>query len=128
MGWRKKKLLEDVDIAPYWQFLAIVDKDVQPIEIAFNMMIRLYTDPVWRNWFPPFNSNCRSMVRSLSDIYLKEKLNLSPSQIKKGFPTLEEVKENNNEYLKYDWFMEKLEKLENMTGGDLSKLDDLALE
>jgi SPP1 gp7 family putative phage head morphogenesis protein len=92
MSGKYKQMQEDVDIAPYWQYIAVVDKNTRPEHLALNGIIRRYDDPFWEKWYPPNGFRCRCTVRSLSSEYVKKVLGIDPSQFnaKQNTPTAEE--------------------------------------
>ncbi|MBN2544575.1 MAG: DUF935 family protein [Spirochaetes bacterium] len=78
MAGKYKEMTENIDIAPYWQYVAVVDKNTRPEHLALNGTIRRHDDPFWEKWFPPNGFGCRCTVRSLSADYLKNTLKLNP--------------------------------------------------
>ncbi|OHD14379.1 MAG: hypothetical protein A2Z98_12510 [Spirochaetes bacterium GWB1_27_13] len=85
---RYNQMMQDVDIAPYWQYSAILDNQTRPEHAALNGFIRRYDDTFWKDWYPPNGYRCRCYVRSLSASYVRKKLGLSPEEIDKrnGMP------------------------------------------
>ena len=65
--------LEDVDIAPYFQYIAIMDNRTRPEHAAMHEKIFRYDDPIWETMYPPNGFGCRCMVRSLSAEDVKRK-------------------------------------------------------
>ena len=50
---RYKQQLEDVDIAPYMQYMCIVDDATRPEHRAMHGKIFRYDDPFWTSFYPP---------------------------------------------------------------------------
>ncbi|HCL55456.1 MAG TPA: hypothetical protein DHW82_00385 [Spirochaetia bacterium] len=77
---RYAQMMDDIDIAPYWQYLAEMDDSTRPSHAAMNMKVFRYDDPIWDIWYPKNGFGCRCMVRSLSPEYLERK----KYQVEKG--------------------------------------------
>lgn len=101
---RYAQMMEDVDIAPYWQLICVKDVKTRQEHLAMNGLIRRYDDPIWDTWYPPNGYRCRCTVRSLSREYLLSK-GISPESLPKGLPKLDEVINNNKKNkASGDWY------------------------
>ena len=76
---RYKQQLEDVDIAPYFQYMCILDESTRPEHRAMHGKVFRYDDPFWAAFYPPNGWGCRCFVRSLT-----------PNEIKKRGLTVEQ--------------------------------------
>lgn len=65
MAGKYQQLMDDVAIAPYWQYVAIMDSRTRPSHAAANGRIFRHDDPFWSSHFPPCDFECRCGVRSL---------------------------------------------------------------
>lgn len=65
MAGKYQQLMEDVEFAPYWQYVAVMDKRTRPSHAALHGRIFRYDDPIWNVAFPPCGFNCRCGVRAL---------------------------------------------------------------
>jgi len=65
MAGKYQQLQDDVDIAPYWQYVAVMDSRTRPAHAAANGLIFKHDDPFWDSHFPPCGFNCRCSVRAL---------------------------------------------------------------
>lgn len=63
---RYKQQLEDVDIAPYFQYMCVLDEATRPEHRAMHGKVFRYDDPFWATFYPPNGWGCRCFVRSLS--------------------------------------------------------------
>ncbi|OHD57227.1 MAG: hypothetical protein A2014_03825 [Spirochaetes bacterium GWF1_49_6] len=88
------QLIKDVDIAPWWQYIAVMDLGTTPAHAAMHGMIRHYTDLIWDIWFPLNGIGCRCTIRSLSPEDLEDK-GINPHKIPTGLPDMKEVIANN---------------------------------
>lgn len=95
MAGKMAQLRKDVDIAPYWQRIATMDKGTRPEHAAMHGMIRRYDDPFWDEHTPKDAFGCRCTVRSLSPEYLKNK-GIDPEKLPQGAPDMKEVVANNS--------------------------------
>ena len=68
---RYKQQLEDVDIAPYFRYMCIMDGRTRPEHKAMHGKIFRYDDPVWAALYPPNGWGCRCFVNSLTEAELK---------------------------------------------------------
>lgn len=73
MTGRYKEQLANVDIMPYWEYVAILDSHTRPQHKALNGKILRYDDPFWDSFYPPNGWGCRCRVRSVDDAWLKER-------------------------------------------------------
>lgn len=58
--------LEDVDFAPYFQYICILNEQTRPEHRALNGKVFRYDDPIWAAIYPPNGWGCRCFVRSLT--------------------------------------------------------------
>lgn len=58
--------LQDVDFAPYFQYMCILDERTRPAHRALHGKVFRYDDPIWASLYPPNGWGCRCFVRSLS--------------------------------------------------------------
>ncbi|WP_103035221.1 phage head morphogenesis protein [Castellaniella caeni] len=65
MAGRYQQMMEGVEIAPYWQYVAVMDERTRPSHAAANGRIFRHDDPFWDSHFPPCDFNCRCSVRAL---------------------------------------------------------------
>lgn len=63
---RYKEQMENADVAPYLQYISILDGRTRPEHRAMHGMIFRYDDPIWNTMYPPNGWNCRCMVRQLT--------------------------------------------------------------
>ncbi|WP_311515275.1 phage head morphogenesis protein [Oligella urethralis] len=77
MAGKYKQLQEDVEIAPYWQYIAVMDDRTRPSHAASHLLVFRHDDPFWDSHYPPCDYNCRCTVRSLRERDL-ERFNLKP--------------------------------------------------
>ena len=70
---RYKQQLEDADVAPYFQYCAVMDGRTRPAHQAMNGKIFRYDDPIWNTMYPPNGWNCRCTVVSLTPGMVKRK-------------------------------------------------------
>ncbi len=87
---RYQQMISQVDYAPYWQYIAVLDKKTRPEHEALHNTIMNATASFWDRYYPPNGYNCRCMVRSLSERYMRKKglrLTTKPKRVKidKGF-------------------------------------------
>lgn len=65
--------LEDVDFAPYFQYVAILDERTRPAHRALNGKVYRYDDPIWTSLYPPNGWGCRCFVKSLTEREVERK-------------------------------------------------------
>lgn len=63
---RYLKQLENVDFAPYFQYIAVLDEATRPEHRALHGKVFRYDDPVWAALYPPNGWGCRCTVRQLT--------------------------------------------------------------
>lgn len=63
---RYKEQMENVDVAPYLQYVAILDGRTRPEHRAMNGKVFRYDDPIWNTMYPPNGWNCRCLVTQLT--------------------------------------------------------------
>lgn len=65
MAGKYKQLQRDIEIAPYWQYVAVMDERTRPSHAASHGLVFRHDDPFWDSHYPPCDFNCRCSVRSL---------------------------------------------------------------
>jgi hypothetical protein len=73
MAGRYKRLLDNADAAPYWQYIAVMDGRTRHTHAELNGKIWRFDDPIWKVIWPPNGFNCRCRVTALSEAQLKER-------------------------------------------------------
>ena len=63
---RYREQIENADVAPYLQYVAIMDNRTRPEHSAMNGKVFRYDDPIWNTMYPPNGWNCRCMVTQLT--------------------------------------------------------------
>lgn len=63
---RYKEQMEEIDIAPYWQYMTIGDERTRPSHKAMHGKVFKADDPIWSSMYPPNGWGCRCFVRNLS--------------------------------------------------------------
>ena len=63
---RYKEQLEEIDIAPYWQYMTVADERTRPEHAALHGKVFRADDPFWQNFYPPNGWGCRCFVRNLT--------------------------------------------------------------
>ena len=71
MAGRYKRLLDNADAAPYWQYIAVMDGRTRHTHAELNGKIWRFDDPIWKIIWPPNGFNCRCRVTALSEDRLK---------------------------------------------------------
>lgn len=56
--------LEDADIRPYWEYVAIMDSRTRPAHARLNGRIFHFDDAFWASFYPPNGWRCRCRVRT----------------------------------------------------------------
>lgn len=72
MAGRYKQQLENVDIEPYWQYVAILDSSTRADHRVLNGKVFKYDDSFWDSFYPPNGWGCRCRVRTVDQDYIKE--------------------------------------------------------
>ena len=85
---RYKQQLEDVDIAPYFQYQCTLDGRTRPEHRAMHGKVFRYDDPIWASLYPPNGWGCRCSVRSLTESELN-RMGIKPE---KSEDSLREIK------------------------------------
>ena len=76
---RYQELTEQVDFAPYWQYVAVMDARTSEFCRIHNGQVYRYDSPFWNYGYPPNHWGCRSAVRNYTEEDLREKgLKVSP--------------------------------------------------
>lgn len=63
---RYKEQMEEIDIAPYWQYMTIADERTRPAHRAMHGKVFRADDDFWQTFYPPNGWGCRCFVRNLS--------------------------------------------------------------
>ncbi len=63
---RYREQLEEIDVAPYWQYMSINDEHTRPAHQAMHLKVYKATDPFWSQFYPPNGWGCRCFVRNLT--------------------------------------------------------------
>lgn len=58
--------MKNVDIAPYLQYICVLDERTRPEHKAMHLKVFRYDDPIWAYLYPPNGFGCRCMVRQLT--------------------------------------------------------------
>ena len=66
MAGRYKTMMANVDNAPFWQYVAVLDSRTRPAHAALNGMIFRFDDPFWDTHYPPLGFNCRCRIIALN--------------------------------------------------------------
>lgn len=66
-----RQAMEQVDLAPYWQYVATMDNRTRPSHAAAHGKVFRHDDPFWDSHFPPCDHNCRCGFRVLSEAMVK---------------------------------------------------------
>ena len=61
-----KELMEEVDVAPYWQYQCMMDGRERPEHAALHGKVFKADDPFWQNFYPPNGWGCRCWVVNLT--------------------------------------------------------------
>lgn len=70
---RYLKQLENVDFAPYFQYVAVLDEATRPEHKALHGKVFRYDDPIWASLYPPNGWGCRCTVRQLTEAEVARK-------------------------------------------------------
>lgn len=63
---RYLKQLQNVEFAPYFQYICVLDEATRPEHKALHGKVFRYDDPLWASLYPPNGWGCRCTVRSLT--------------------------------------------------------------
>lgn len=63
---RYLKQLQNVDFAPYFQYICVLDERTRPEHRALHGKVFRYDDPIWASLYPPNGFGCRCTVRQLT--------------------------------------------------------------
>lgn len=63
---RYLKQLQNVDFAPYFQYICVLDESTRPEHRALHGKVFRYDDPIWASLYPPNGWGCRCTVRQLT--------------------------------------------------------------
>ena len=89
-----KELMEEVDVAPYWQYQCMMDGRERPEHAALHGKVFKADDPFWQNFYPPNGWGCRCWVVNLTQNQVdKQGLNVEKTEGKITF-VAEQVGEN----------------------------------
>lgn len=58
--------MEEVDVAPYWQYMAIMDERTRAEHKAMHLKVFRADDIFWSQFYPPNGWGCRCFVRNLT--------------------------------------------------------------
>ena len=61
-----KSQMEKSDVAPYFQYSAILDGKTRPEHKAMHGKVFRYDDPIWNTMYPPNGWHCRCTVKQLT--------------------------------------------------------------
>lgn len=70
---RYLKQLQNVDFAPYFQYICVLDESTRPEHRAMHGKVFRYDDPIWASMYPPNGWGCRCMVRQLTEREIQRK-------------------------------------------------------
>lgn len=98
---RYKEQMENVDVAPYLQYVAILDGRTRPEHRAMNGKVFRYDDPIWNTMYPPNGWNCRCLVTQLTNGDVRRKnieVETSEGKIKEVSEVVGDTKKQNTVY------------------------------
>lgn len=98
---RYKEQMENVDVAPYLQYVAILDSRTRPEHAAMNGKVFRYDDPIWNTMYPPNGWNCRCLVTQLTKGDVRRKnieVETSEGKIKEVSEVVGDTKKQNTVY------------------------------
>ncbi|MCR5260630.1 MAG: minor capsid protein [Candidatus Gastranaerophilales bacterium] len=87
---RYKKQLENADVAPYLQYICVLDGKTRPEHRAMHGKVFRYDDKIWNTMYPPNGWNCRCIVRQLTQSDVDRK-GLEPEESKGHLTEFTEV-------------------------------------
>ncbi|WP_350306967.1 phage head morphogenesis protein [Photorhabdus viridis] len=68
---RYQQQLASTETHPYWQYLAVMDKNTRKSHAAMNGRVFRFDDPIWNTLYPPNDWGCRCRVRALTAAQVK---------------------------------------------------------
>ncbi|ETS31955.1 phage putative head morphogenesis protein, SPP1 gp7 family [Photorhabdus khanii NC19] len=68
---RYQQQLASTDTHPYWQYIAVMDKNTRKSHAAMNGRVFRFDDPIWNTLYPPNDWGCRCRVRALTAAQVK---------------------------------------------------------
>lgn len=87
MAGRFLEQREQADVAPFWQYIAVLDERTRPAHAAMSGKVYRHDDPIWRRIYPPNGYNCRCRVRTYTAAQLEARgLRVSSSVRDPGEP------------------------------------------
>lgn len=87
---RYKEQLEEIDVAPYLQYMAIMDEKTRPEHKALHKKVFRADDTFWSMFYPPNGWNCRCFVRNLTKAEV-ETMGLKVEKTSKKISEVEET-------------------------------------
>lgn len=66
MAGRYREMIDSMDVAPYGQYVSVLDGKTRPAHRALNGLVFRLDDPFWNTHWPPNDWNCRCRVRQLT--------------------------------------------------------------
>lgn len=70
---RYREQMEQVDVAPYWQYMSMDDEQVRKEHQALHGRVWKADDPFWANFYPPNGWGCRCFVINLTKRMVEKK-------------------------------------------------------
>lgn len=67
MAGRYKRFVDNVQMRPYWRYVAILDGRTRPHHRALHGKVWRWDDPIWQVIWPPNGWGCRCRVEALSE-------------------------------------------------------------
>ncbi|WP_462171097.1 phage head morphogenesis protein [Pseudoalteromonas xiamenensis] len=71
MSGRYRRMLARAKTHPYWQYVAIDDRQTRHDHRLLNGKVFRFDDPIWQIIFPPNGWGCRCRVRALTEAQVK---------------------------------------------------------
>ncbi|OCQ50961.1 Phage Mu protein F like protein [Photorhabdus australis subsp. thailandensis] len=68
---RYQQQLASTDTHPYWQYIAVIDKNTRKSHAAMHGRVFRFDDPIWNTLYPPNDWGCRCRVRALTAAQVK---------------------------------------------------------
>jgi SPP1 gp7 family putative phage head morphogenesis protein len=66
MAGRYREMMESMDVAPYGQYVSVLDGKTRPAHRALHGLVFRLDDPFWNTHWPPNGWGCRCRVRQLT--------------------------------------------------------------